>query len=135
MGMTLAAAVHEERASDTSKGMEVFSFACVLHLCLTAFFFPWPLFALVLTCLLRVKNICGEDSEEGDDNRTDAQSYGPCRWRIAMVTYQSNSDSSIVFHRTSVIFLLHSDFPDLFAFFLFLFGCHLFYTTTLSLVR
>jgi len=64
-----------------------------------------------------VKNICGEDSEEGDDNRTDAQSYGPCRWRIAMVTYQSNSDSSIVFHRTSVIFLLHSDFPDLFAFF------------------
>jgi len=50
MGMTHAAAVHEERASDTSKGMEVFSSACVLHLCLAAvFFFSWPLFALVLT--------------------------------------------------------------------------------------
>jgi len=40
--------------------------------------------------------ICGDDSEEGDDN-TDAQSYCPCRWRIVMVTYQSNSDFSIAF--------------------------------------
>lgn len=105
MVSTHAAAVHEERASDTSKGMEVFSFACVLHLCLTVFF-SWPLFALVLTCLLRVKNICVEDSEEGDDNRTDAQSYGPCRWRIAMVTYQSNSDSSIVFRIVINLFVV-----------------------------
>lgn len=47
-----------------------------------------------------------EDSEEGDDNRTDAQSYGPCRWRIAMVTYQSNSDSSIVFRIVINLFVV-----------------------------